>query len=104
MSETSFNGGRDESEGVATLLATALDHRQHRLDETAAARALSSKRQLPPDHRMTQRTLARIVRRLNPFVPQKHPQPFAMLVQLPARATRISAANASYDGRNASVT
>ena len=70
MSEMSFNSGRDEGEGVATLLATALDHRQHCLHKSAAARALRSKRQLSPYHRMTQRTLTRIVRRLDPFMPQ----------------------------------
>jgi RimJ/RimL family protein N-acetyltransferase len=55
----------DESEGAETLLAARFDHRQHRLDKTAATGALGSKRQLPPDHRVTQRTLARIVRRLD---------------------------------------
>src|SRR3990167_8742339 len=92
MGEMSFNGGRDEGEGVATLLATALDHRQHRLHEAAADGALRSKRQLPPYHRMTQRTFARIVRRLDPFMPQKRPQPLAMLVQLPARPAHVAIA------------
>ena len=50
------------------LLAAGLDHRQHRFDETVAGCALRSERELPPYHRMTQRTLARIVRRLDPFV------------------------------------
>src|SRR3989304_1028735 len=92
MSKMSFNGGRDEGESVATLLATTLDHRQHRLHEAAAARTLRSKRQLPPDHRMTQRTFARIVRRLDPVMPQKRPQPLAMLVQLPARPAHVAIA------------
>ena len=86
MGEMRFDGGGDEGEGVATLLAAGFDHRQHRLDETAAGGALRSERQLPPDHRMTQRTLARVVRRFDPFVLQKRPQPLAMLVQLPTRA------------------
>jgi len=82
MSKMRFDSGGDEDEGIAALLTTAFDHCQHGLDETAASRALRSKRQLPPDHRVTQRTLARIVRRLDPFMPQKRPQPLAMLVQL----------------------
>ena len=92
MSEMSFNGGRDEGEGVAMLLATTRDHRQHGFHKSAATGALRSERQLPPDHRVTQRTFARIVRRFDPFMPQKHPQPLAMLVQLPARPTHIAIA------------
>src|ERR1035437_7078428 len=92
MSEMSFNSGRDEGEGVAMLLATALDHRQHRLHEATAAGALRSERQFPPYHRMTQRTFARVVRRLDSFMPQKRPQPLAMLVQLSARPAHIAIA------------
>ena len=68
MGEVGFDGGGDEGEGVATLLTAGFDHRQHRLDEAAAGRTLRPERQLPPDHRMTQRTLARVVRRFDPFV------------------------------------
>ena len=71
MSEVGFDSGGDEGKGVATLLTAGFDYRQHRLDEPTAARALRSKRQLPPNHRVTQRTLARIVCRLDPFVMQK---------------------------------
>ena len=92
MGEMRFDGGGDEGEGVATLLAAGFDHRQHRLDKAAAGRALRSKRQLSPNHRMTQRSLARIVRRLDPFVMQKRPQPPAMFVQLPARALHLMVA------------
>ena len=35
MSETGFDGGGDEGEGVATLLAAGLDHCQHRFDKAA---------------------------------------------------------------------
>ena len=92
MGEMGFDGGRDEGEDVATLLAAGFDHRQHRLDETAAAGALRPKRQLPPDHRMTQRPLARIVRRFDPFMAQERPQPLAMFVQFPARAAHVGVA------------
>ena len=88
MGEMSFNGGRDEGEGVATLLAASLDHRQHRLHKTAATRTLCPKRKLPPDHRMTQRSFASVVRWLDSFVAQKCPQPLAMLVQLAASQIR----------------
>ena len=63
----SFNGGGDEGKRVAMLLAASFDHRQHRLDETAASIALSPKRRLPPDDRMAQRPIARSVRRLHPL-------------------------------------
>ena len=71
MGEMRFHGGGEERKDVAALLAAGLDHRQHRLDEPAAAGALCPKRELPPDYRMTQRPLARIVRRLDPFVTQE---------------------------------
>ena len=67
----SFDGGGQEGEGVAALLAAGFDHRQHRLDEAAAAGALRPKGELPPNHRMTQRPLARVVRRFDPFVTQR---------------------------------
>ncbi len=88
MGEVRFHSGGDEGEDVATLLAAGLDHRQHRLREPAAAGALRAKRELPPDHCMTQRPLARIVSRLDPFVSQKRPQPLAVFVQFPARAAQ----------------
>ncbi len=37
-----FNGGGHEGKGVAVLLATGFDHRQHCLDETATGSALRS--------------------------------------------------------------
>ena len=88
----SFDGGGEEGEGVAALLAAGFDHRQHRLDEAAAGGALRPERELPPNHRMTQRPLARVVRRLDPFVTQKRPQPLAMFVQFPARAAHVGVA------------
>jgi hypothetical protein len=78
MGEMGFDGGGEEGESVAALLAARLDHRQHRFNEAAAAGALRPKRQLPPDHRMTQRPLACIVRRFDPFVIQERPQSLAI--------------------------
>ncbi len=88
MGEMSFDGGCDEGKNIAALLTTTLNHRQHRLDKSTAPYALSSKRQLPPNYRVTQRTLARVVRRLNTFMPQKRPQPSTMLVQLAGGASQ----------------
>src|ERR1035438_2165397 len=85
----SCDGLSQKGEGVAMLLAAGFHHRQHRLDETAAAGALGPKGKFPPDYRMTQRSLARIVRPFDPFVTQEHPEPPAMFVQFPARAARI---------------
>ena len=89
MGETSFDGVSQKGEGVAVLLAAGFHHRQHGLDEATAAGALGPKGKLSPTHRMTQRPLPGIVRRLDPFVTQEHPQPGAMLVQFPACAARI---------------
>ncbi|MCD4726655.1 MAG: hypothetical protein K8R46_03265 [Pirellulales bacterium] len=90
MGEMSLDGGCDEGKNIATPLTTTLNHRQHRLHKSTAADALSSKRQLTPNYRVTQRTLARVVRRLNIFIPQKRPQPPTMLVQLPACAAHVA--------------
>jgi hypothetical protein len=89
MGEMRFDSGGNECEGVATLLAAGFNYRQHRLDEAAAGGALRPERQLPPNHRVTQRPLPCVVRRFDAFVMQKRPQPRAMCVQLPARAARV---------------
>ena len=85
----SFDCASQKGEGVAALLAAGLDHRQHCLDKAAAGRTLRAERQLPPNHRMTQRSLARIVGWLDPFVSQKRPQPKPMFVQFSTRAARV---------------
>jgi hypothetical protein len=87
-----FDGGGDEGKRIAALLAAGFDHREHRLDEATSARALRAKRELPPNHGMTQRTLAGVVRRFHSFMPQQRPQPLAMLVQLPTHALHPSIA------------
>ena len=45
----SFDRCGDEGKGIATLLATGLDDRQHRLDKTTARYALRPEGKLPPD-------------------------------------------------------
>ena len=89
MGEMSFDRVSQKGEGVAVLLATGFHHRQHRLDKAAAAGALGPEGKFTPNHCVTQRSLARIVRRFDPVVTQEHPQPRAMCVQFPARAARI---------------
>src|SRR3990172_1843925 len=84
-----FDSIGQEGEDVAALLAAGFDHRQHRLDETAAAGALRPERKLSPNHCMTKRPLARIVRRFDSFVAQERPQPLPVSVQLPARAAHV---------------
>ena len=83
-----FHSDGDKDKGVAALLAAGFDYRQH--DKPTVASALRAEGELPPDHRMTQRALARVVRRLDPFVPQERPQPLAMFVQLPAHPPHIA--------------
>ena len=78
-----------EGEGVAMLLAAGFHDRQHRLDEPAAAGTLGPEGKFSPNHRMTQRSLARIVRRFDPFVAQERPQPRTVFVQFPTRAACI---------------
>ena len=68
MGEMSLDSGREEREHVASLLAARFDHGQHSLHELAAAGALGPERELSPDHRMAQRSFARIVRRFHPLV------------------------------------
>ena len=70
-----------ERKHVAVLLPAGLDHRQQRLDELAAGRALCAERQFPPDHRVTQGPLGRVVGRLDPLVLQEGPQPLAVPVE-----------------------
>jgi hypothetical protein len=72
MDEMRFDGGGEEAEHVAALLAAGFDHRQYRLGKPAVGGALRSKRQLSPDDRATQRPLASVVRRRNPTGTQKN--------------------------------
>jgi len=59
------DGSGEIVEGIAMLLTASFDHREHGLYEAAAGRALRAKGKLAPDHHVTQRTLARVVSRLD---------------------------------------
>ena len=92
MVEMGLDGGRDEGQDVAALLATGFDHREHRLYKAAAAGALGAEGEFPPDHRMTQCLFARIVGRLDVVLVQKSPQPVAMADKFPTHSLKPAVA------------
>ena len=83
----------DEREYAAVLLTAGFDDREQRFHEPAAGGALGAEREFPPDHRVTQRPLRRVVRRFDSGHIQERPQPLAMVMQLPAHAgqSRVTA-------------
>ena len=87
-----LNGGGEVRKEMAALLTTCFDYSQHRFNETTAPRALHAKRQLAPNHRVTQRPLARVVRRFYPATSSERPKPATMFVQLATRALRLTVA------------
>ncbi len=92
-----MDGGGKILEGVATLLATGLDHREHRLHETTAAGTLSAEGELAPDDGVAQHAFANVVRRFHTFTTNECPEPVAMVVQFAAHADqrRIAALDAT---------
>ena len=52
-----LNRGEEPGKDVAALATAGFDHREQTLDELTARRGLRAKRQLTPDHGMTQRLL-----------------------------------------------
>ena len=87
MGEVCGNGLGDKVEDARVLLAASFNGGEHRLHEPAPGRALCAKRELPPNHRVTQRALAGVVGRLDPFHFQKGPQAIAMIIQRAAHAS-----------------
>ena len=63
--EVCFDGLDEELQGVSSLLSAGFDNAEQCLDEAAARRALGSEAELRPDDRVTQRSLGRIVGRLD---------------------------------------
>ena len=84
--EMGFDGGGEIVEGVAMLLTAGFYHREHGLHEAAAGGALGAEGELSPDHRVTQRSLTRVVGRFNAFTADERPEPITMLVQFPTHA------------------
>ena len=91
MGEVGGNGLGDEVEDAGVLLAAGFDCGEHRLHEAAPGRALRAKGKFPPNHCMTQRALAGVIGRLDPFHFQKGPQAIAMTIQRVAHASQSRA-------------
>jgi hypothetical protein len=58
MGEVCLDRRGEKGEDVAALLTTRFDHREHRLHEAAARRALRAEGKLPPNHCLPQGALA----------------------------------------------
>ena len=71
--EVSMDGVGHEREGVATLLTAGFDYRQHRFHEPAAACALRTERELPPNDGVAKGTFAAIVGYFHILVVQEGP-------------------------------
>ncbi len=81
-----LNGFREKAEEVSAELAAGFDDGQDGLDESAAGGTLRSEAELAPDHRVSQRPLAGVVRRFDARHIDECPQPIAMLPQRRAHA------------------
>ena len=81
-----LNGVREPGKGVAFLAATRLDGRQQPLHEATAGGRLGAERELPPNDRVSQRLLGRVVGGLDALDVDEGPQPFAVFLQLLAEA------------------
>src|SRR5881628_439265 len=68
------NGLAEEFEHVASLLAAGSRHRQDTLDEASAGLAVGAKTRLSPEDCGTNRSLGRVVRRLDAIDSDKGPQ------------------------------
>ena len=88
MGEVAFYGLRHERQHSAVLLAARFDHAQQTFHEPAPRCALRSERQLPPNHRVTQRPLRRIVRRRHPRMLGEQPQLIEPIEQIAAQRRR----------------
>ena len=69
-----FEGGGQEVEDFAFLLAAGLDDRQQGFDEAAASGALGAEGEFAPDDGVAQHLFRAIIRRLNTGVGEEHPE------------------------------
>ena len=81
----------EEVEDTAALLATGGDDGENPLDEPAASLAVGPVARLPPAHRVANRTLRRVVRRLHTTPTGERPQARLDRQQLPAHRRRLRA-------------
>src|SRR5512135_441750 len=72
--QVSLLAGHEVLQYVPALLAAGRHHRQHSLHERAPRVALGPATGLAPDHRMPQRTLCRVVRRIDSLDTQEGPE------------------------------
>ena len=96
--EVAFDGGCDEVEYVAVLLAAGFDDGQQSFNESAASRALGAEAQLTPDHGVTHGTLSHVVCGLNSHMMTKRPQRIIAAQQFLAgcRSRHMRAAHAVF--------
>jgi hypothetical protein len=97
MVEVSLDRFGDKGEDVAGLLSARFDDGQNRLHEAASTSAWRAERELSPDDRVPQATLAGVVGRFHSLDIQQRPEPIAMLVQSVAHPlqTRVAAINSA---------
>ena len=76
---------------VSFLLPAGGHHAQRSLHEPTTSLAIRTPADPPPDHRESQRSLRRVVRRFDPFDPRQRPQSLFDLEDLEARRRRLRA-------------
>ena len=81
----------EEVEDTASLLATGGDDGEHPLDEPTAPLAVGPVTRLPPAHRVANRTLRRVVRRLHTTASGECPQARLDRQEFPAHRRRLRA-------------
>ena len=69
-----FEGGGQDIEDIAFLLAAGFDDGQQGFDEAAASGALGAEGEFAPDDGVAQHLLRAIIRRLNTGVIKEHPE------------------------------
>ena len=69
-----FEGGGQDIEDIAVLLAAGFDDGEQGLDEAAAGVALGAEREFAPDHGVAQDLFGAVVGRLRTGVGEEHPE------------------------------
>lgn len=88
-----LTGSRQIRQDVSLLLSQRRHGRQHALGETQPALALRAKTSLAPQHRSPQRSLSRIVGRLNALVVDECPQRDLQLEDIATGLGRLAVVN-----------
>ena len=69
-----FEGGGQDIQDIAVLLAAGLDDGQQGFDEAAAGGALGAEGQFAPDHGVAEDLFGSIISRLHTGVGEEHPE------------------------------